>query len=301
METLYSLVPDPDHLLTTPIEDLAPLLLRLAMDRRKTRGEFQWAAFTETPIGDLVDGKAYPPHCAAQVERHLNAGLNWLKRNGFIDGATGYNRQNGWLVLTEAGQRIAEGLDLRRVMQVRDFPRNLLHPRIRDEAMRALTQSAEGTARAHALSAAVREAFVTVEVAVRKAGSYPDTYYGTMLMKKAFDPDTGPMGDRNGNKPMPERKGLMELFCAAMARFRNPTMHTLPDLSLEEAQDQLLLASQLSGLSTVGSTPELLDELAPWLSCYPAASRSSNDTNSLCQQCVGLFRRHCAPRDLLVL
>lgn len=111
--------------------------------------------------------------------------------------------------------------------------------------MRALIQSSDGTASSHGLSGAIREAFVTVEVAVREAGKYPATDYGINLMKKAFDPDTGPMGDHDNQKPISERKGLMDLFCAAMARFRNPTMHTLPDLPLDQAQDQLLLASQL--------------------------------------------------------
>jgi hypothetical protein len=64
-------------------------------------------------------------------------------------------------------------------------------------------------------------------------------------MKKAFDPDAGPMGDRDTGKPRPEREGLQTLFVGAMNAYRNPISHRTPALEVEEAKDQLLLASHL--------------------------------------------------------
>lgn len=42
---------------------------------------------------------------------------------------------------------------------------------------------------------AVFEAFKSLEVAVRKKGGSSNSDFGAALMKKAFDPDTGPLRD----------------------------------------------------------------------------------------------------------
>jgi uncharacterized protein (TIGR02391 family) len=91
----------------------------------------------------------------------------------------------------------------------------------------------------------VRDAFVAVEVAVRAAAGCKPSDFGDPLIEKAFHPDTGVMGDRDTSKPKKEREGLMTLFKGAMNTYRNPVSHRTPNLEIEEAKDQLLLASHL--------------------------------------------------------
>jgi hypothetical protein len=50
METLHSIIPSADELLATPIEDLAPILLRLAAARMQGAG-FIPEAVTQITVG----------------------------------------------------------------------------------------------------------------------------------------------------------------------------------------------------------------------------------------------------------
>jgi len=95
------------------------------------------------------------------------------------------------------------------------------------------------------LTDAVRGALVAVEDAVRQAGGFKAKDFGAPLMKAAFHPDARPMGDRDASKPQAEREGLQTLFVGAMNTYRNPVSHRTFRIELDEAKDQLLLASHL--------------------------------------------------------
>jgi uncharacterized protein (TIGR02391 family) len=243
MDTLYSLFPDPDALLRLAPEDVAPILLRLALPQQQAAG-FIPTAVTQIPTHDLLNGKDYPYNKKAAVERLLNSAWNWLERDGYIEPAPGMNGANGWRTFTNKGLAVANGQDMQRLRDALDFPKSLLHPAIRDKAWNAVVRSTNATSH-HDLVDAVRGAFVAVEEAVRSAGGYLHSDFGDPLMKKAFEPDTGPMGDRDKSKPKKEREGLQTLFVGAMNTYRNPISHRTPILEIEEAKDQLLLASHL--------------------------------------------------------
>ena len=57
---------------------------------------------------------------------------------------------------------------------------------------------------------AVFQSFKEVEVAVREAARMSNSDIGRKLMQAAFNPDTGPLTDRDADKG--ERVGLMDLF-----------------------------------------------------------------------------------------
>jgi uncharacterized protein (TIGR02391 family) len=243
METLFSLFPDADKLLKMQPEELAPIFLRLALPRIQGVG-FIRSAVTETSAGDAIAGKDYPFHKKQAVDQLKNKTWNWIDRGGFIEPAPGINGQNGWRQFTEKGERIARGEDIQKLQAALAFPESLLHPTIREASLRAVVRSANAASTTDLVDA-VRAAFVAVEDAVRQAGRYQPKDFGAPLMKAAFDPDTGPMGDRDTGKPKAEREGLQTLFIGAMNAYRNPVSHRTLRIEIEEAKDQLLLASHL--------------------------------------------------------
>lgn len=167
-----------------------------------------------------------------------------MEREGFIEPSPDMNGQHGWRLLTDKGTAVANGQDMQRLRAAADFPKALLHPTIREQSWTAIVRSSNSTTQAE-LVGAIRAAFVAVEEAVRAAGKYNENLYGKELIETAFHPDTGPLGDKDAGKPIGERRALLDLFKSAMAAYRNPVSHRTPLIELEEAQDQLLLASHL--------------------------------------------------------
>lgn len=238
METLQTLFPTADELLATPLEDLAPVLLRLASARLQGAG-FIPEAVTQITLGTgmaATRDNGYPFHKKAQVDTLLNRAWNWLERNGYIEPAPGINGRNGWRMLTDEGAAVAAGQDFRQLLAMREFPKSLLHPAIRDRVWRALQRSE--------LDEAVRTSFVAVEDAVREAGKFTHGDYGVDLMRAAFHPDTGPLTNQKSVKA--EREALSHLFAGAVGAYKNPVSHRGGVLSeLQDAQDQVALASHL--------------------------------------------------------
>jgi uncharacterized protein (TIGR02391 family) len=238
METLQTLFPTAEELLSTPLEDLAPILLRLASQRRQGAG-FIPEAVTEITIGTGMAATrdiGYPGHKKAQVEALLSRAWNWLERSGYIEPSPGINGRNGWRMLSEDGAAIAAGQDFRQLLAMREFPKSLLHPAIRDKIWAALARNE--------LDEAVRSSFVAVEDAVREAAKLGHSDFGIDLMRKAFHPDTGPLSNMKSVKA--EREALSHLFAGAIGAYKNPVSHRGGVLTeLRDAQDQVMLASHL--------------------------------------------------------
>jgi len=243
MASLYSVFPNADELLALSPEDIAPILLKMALAQRQSAG-FTPESVTTPDTVEVMAGKTYPHPKNQMVDRLVNSSWNWLELEGYIERSQGINGIHGWRDFTKKGLAVAQGQDMQSLISLAAFPKDLLHPSIRDAAWSAIVRSTNLTSQT-ALVDAVRGAFVAVEEAVRAAGKYDAKDYGDLLMKKAFDPDAGPMGDRDKSKPPKERAGLQTLFIGAMNAYRNPISHRTPVMELEEAKDQLLLASHL--------------------------------------------------------
>jgi len=238
MDTLQTIFPTAEELLATPMEDLAPILIRLASVRMQGAG-FIPEAVTEVTLGTglaATKDNGYPFHKKAQVDAVLSKAWNWLDREGFIEPSPGMNGRNGWRVLTDKGQAIADGQDFAKLREAMAFPKELLHPAIRNKVWAAL--------RRDELDDAVRSAYVALEDAVREAGGFSHGDFGVDLMRKAFHPDTGPLTNMKAHKP--EREALAHLFAGAIGAWKNPVSHRGGVLAeLQEAQDQVMLASHL--------------------------------------------------------
>jgi hypothetical protein len=181
METLASFFPTADEMLAMSPEDLAPILLKLARQRRQSGGMFWPDSVVEIKLGTGMATTiefAYPYHKKSQIEALLNETWEFLRRDGLIMPAPDTNGRNGWMVLTKDGDSISSDNDFDRIRAVRAFPKSLLHPTIANKVYSALMRNE--------LDDAVFAAFKAVEVAVRTAGNYKATDIGVPLMRKAF-------------------------------------------------------------------------------------------------------------------
>ncbi len=81
-------------------------------------------------------------------------------------------------------------------------------------------------------------AFKSLEVAVRTKCGFSTTDFGALLMKKAFDPDSGPLRDKAA--PRARQRARCELFTGAFGEIRNPKGHNDPTIT-----DALVAAEEL--------------------------------------------------------
>jgi uncharacterized protein (TIGR02391 family) len=239
MDTLRSLFPTADALLAVSSDDLAPTLLRLAAARVQGAG-FQIDGLIDE--GSLTGERdAYPYYKKAQIEAHVHDGWESLRRDGLIGPSPGMNGRNGWMTITNKGKKALESADaFAHARALKSFNKALLHPLIADAVWSALMRGD--------FDEAVRKSFIAVEVAVREAGKYANTDLGVDLMRKAFNPDKGPLTRKSD--PPAEREGLMHLFSGAILSYKNPHSHRFVKLSdPREAWEQVMLATHLLGIA----------------------------------------------------
>jgi len=212
------------------------VLLQLALKHRQSSGAFWPESVTSEP---LITGEpdGYPHHKRPEVDALINEAWNCLRRDALIIPAPGINGQNGYMVFTRAGEQAASSDEaMKRIRAARAFPTAMLHPSIADPVWLALMRGE--------LSDAVLKSFRAVEEAVRAAAGYADDDVGVALMRKAFDPDNGPLSDKSHLRA--EREALAHLFAGAIGSYKNPHSHRTVKLTdPREAQEQIVLASHL--------------------------------------------------------
>ncbi len=232
LETLLREIPDVDVLLALAPQELALPVLRIAYGNRQ--GANNAVAFgnlkTVLGLGSDADERGgvprYPPTRRDEVE--LACREAWLLMP--IDGT--------WMVFTRRGAQLAtspkENFD--GFTAAAAFPKSLLHAAIADKVWVNLARGD--------LDTAVFTAFKAVEEAVRAAGGFTSSDYGTDLMRKAFDQKTGPL--TNPAQPKSEREALAHFFAGAIGSYKNPHSHrTVSITDPREAQEMVVLASHL--------------------------------------------------------
>jgi len=239
-ETVRSLFPTAKDLLALEPDALAPVLLRLAWDHRQGAVAMFLPGSVMQDTAHLLSGDpemSYPYQQKAAVEALVNEAWNFLRMDGLVASAPGINGQNGWLVLTRAGEQVSASTEAYgRVRALKAFPKSLLHPNISEAAWSALWRGD--------LDEAVFKSFTAVEEAVREAGKFAAADVGVTLMRKAFDPKTGPLAKMSD--PESEREALAHLFAGAIGSYKNPHSHRTVRLTdPREAQEQIMLATHL--------------------------------------------------------
>ena len=113
------------------------------------------------------------------------------------------------------------------------LPNCLLHPVISQKVLPIFMQGSYGPA--------VFEAFKQVEIAVREAGGYVETDYGTKLMRMAFRPEDGALTDSQDT----EKQARSDLFAGAIGSYKNPGSHRDVEITAEGAAELIIFASHL--------------------------------------------------------
>jgi uncharacterized protein (TIGR02391 family) len=118
---IQRLIPKAEDLLRLTVQELAPVLLKLAHDR------YQYAGFIPEAVCDVAINEGYPSWKKEEVETHLTRAWNWIERKGLIEPSPGINGRNGWRMFTDDGEAVAKGADVDAITLSKDFPRSLLH------------------------------------------------------------------------------------------------------------------------------------------------------------------------------
>ena len=237
MTRLVDLVPDADTLLQLAPEELGVYLLRVV------RAEMQKPPGSEmchiqmvmshlaVPLGG--QGAGYEQHRIGEIERAVTEAWSWLEREGYLVPAPDLNGRNGWRLLSRKAAALKDPKTIRAASK---FPKELLHPDIAERSWMPIMRGD--------FDSAVNQAYVAVEQAVRLVGAFAHGDVGVALMRKAFDPEKGPLTDQT--RPKSEREAMGHLFAGAFGSIRNPHAHgtaTINDVA--EAQHLVMLASHL--------------------------------------------------------
>jgi len=70
---------------------------------------------------------------------------------------------------------------------------------------------------------AVFNAYKSIEIRIRKLSSLNPEDIGVKLVRKAFDPNNGPLTDLSS--PISEREAIAHLFSGAIGKYKNPQSH----------------------------------------------------------------------------
>ena len=235
MPTLTSLIPDIDVLVGLSQEELAEVVLQLAMEHRQNN-IINIQSIAAHINGTLGMNNGYPQNRRREAEIALAEAWNWLTVQGLLIRDPGVNGNNGYMLLGRRAEALLASNGFKSYARSVNFPKSLLHPSIVDEVW---IDFARGD-----LETAVFKSFRAVEIAVRAAGKFADADVGTQLMRKAFDKTTGPLTDLQ--QPEAEREALAHLFAGAIGSYKNPHSHRTVTISdAGEAQEMVVLASHL--------------------------------------------------------
>lgn len=224
-----------NELLAVPVHELAEMVLRLAQDRRQAGRQMVHVQAFEQDIQGANGQPGYAMHHQEEVHSAIAEAWSWLETAGLLVRAHGMNGTNGWFVVSRAGWRVLADNNFARFRRQASFPKELLHPSIADEVWADLLRDR--------LDIAVIVAFRAVEVAVRDAGGYGANDLGIPLMRRAFDPRTGPL--RDPDKTEAERENLAHLFVGAIS-YKNGVSHRTGMISeVADAQEMVMLATHL--------------------------------------------------------
>lgn len=161
---------------------------------------------------------------------------SWLEAQGLLVPAAGINGSNGYRVLSRRARQFQSEVDLSRFASARLLPREALHPQIAQTVWSAFMRGE--------YDVAVFQAMKGVEIAVREASGFGDGILGTELVRRAFNPEDGPLTDKDAQKA--EREARANLFAGAIGSYKNPHSHR--DVHIDdpmEALEVVLLANHL--------------------------------------------------------
>jgi uncharacterized protein (TIGR02391 family) len=236
--SIVSLIPNATTLLALQPEELAFYLLQDVMQTRQPGQNFHLQTIQADISGGIGGPRSpgYPQQYLPEIETAISEAWQWLENQLLIVRDVGINGNNGFRVLGRRARNLKTAEQFKAFRAAASFPKELLHPTIAERAWISVMRGEFDTAVLLSLKA--------VEVAVREAGSFSDSDFGVDLMRKAFNPKTGPL--TRLKDLMAEREALMSLFVGAVGSYKNPHSHRNVVLNdAAEAQEIVMLASHL--------------------------------------------------------
>ena len=171
--TIDDLIADTEKLLALEPEELAAFILKNLIVAENT--------------GESLILNNYCLRFRGQTEDVLKAIVEawvWLEREGCIAPKPGLMMGVAKFI-TRRGKRLAESQDTSAYKRAGLLPKQFLHPVIAQKVWSAFIRGDYDTA--------VFQAFKQVEVSVRQVGSFTAADIGVPLMRRAFNPDNGPL------------------------------------------------------------------------------------------------------------
>jgi uncharacterized protein (TIGR02391 family) len=236
---LFKAIPDPAVVLALEPEELGAKLLFLLRQRFDSQKFHPGNLFGELWKGSYYVGQvpqSYPMEMRDEIVNALSEAWSWLQAQGLIVEDYTSTAAHGWLRLSRRARGFENESEFGQYAAIRALPKDTLHPAIAEKVWLALVRGD--------LDVAVFQAMKAVEVAVRDAAGLPAADIGAKLMRRAFDPKTGPLTDFNSEDG--EREARSALFAGAIGSYKNPHSHRDVQIdSAAEAIEIVMLASHL--------------------------------------------------------
>lgn len=90
---------------------------------------------------------------------------------------------------------------------------------------------------------AVLQAFKALEICIRDKADFDQDLVGVKLVRKAFNPESGPLTDFD--LPYAEREALSHFVAGAYGLFRNPVSHREVEMDFFSAFEKIVVASTI--------------------------------------------------------
>jgi uncharacterized protein (TIGR02391 family) len=169
-----------------------------------------------------------------EIKQALSEGWSWLDKNGYVVAAPDAIGAN-WLILSRKAEALDDRAAIGGAPSLDVALSKVLHERLKRLWPHLVRRE---------FDAAVREAFLEVEVAVREASKLPNNLVGRDLMRRAFQQKVGPLSDPGASAG--EQDAVAELFAGATGTYRNKHSHAHVGLSeASEAFECLVVAGAL--------------------------------------------------------
>lgn len=234
-KTFSTVIPEPESLLELAPEELGGIVLQYfnSLPNVESKEMLNPDVFC-AEIG--VQG--YPQEKREVISMALMEAWVWLEREGLVARQPG-NFIGRQYFITRRGKTLKSKDDFESFRYANLFPQSILNPVIAQKVRPAFLRGEYDTA--------VFQAFKEVEVAVRSAGGYPDTLFGTNLMRTAFNKENGNLTD--GSLPEAERDAMAHFFAGAIGLYKNPQSHRHVMIKEpRETVELIILASHLTNL-----------------------------------------------------
>lgn len=238
MSDLKEFLPDAETILALHPEDLAGLLvefLHLVPQKDGGRRDRQLRIMNSAYICGTDIVKGYETKYHERISLAFAEAWSWLETQGIVVRRPFQGDANSY-TFSRQGELLRSRSNVSEYRERAKLPKSLLHPVIAQKSWPFFIRGD--------YEPAVFQAFKEIEVTVRGKGDFSPSDLGTTLMRKGFQPTSGPLTD--GTEAPGEQQALSDLFAGAIGRFKNPASHRHVALTdAAETFEMLVIASHL--------------------------------------------------------